>query len=166
VLARILDSDPKLHSVYQVLNATTAHPEFFNRAALRARKLSIPGAERNPPWLDEYIQDAWEPTIQDLRAMKKALAPHKTKFDSIYKPIRDQIAHIILKDDALVTDLYSRTQKTDIDEILCFLHNLIRAIWELAFNATPPNLAGDHYGYARRVAEITQDTERLLRQLQ
>ena len=40
VLARILDSDPNLHSIYQVLNATIAHPEFFSRAALRAPKTS------------------------------------------------------------------------------------------------------------------------------
>src|SRR3974377_896117 len=43
VLARILDHDDKVHSVHQLLNATTAHPEFFSKAALRARKLSIQG---------------------------------------------------------------------------------------------------------------------------
>jgi len=147
------------------LHATTAHPELFSRPALRARKLSIP----SPPWdmnfLDKYIQNAWEPSVQDLRAMKKALSPHKTKFDAIYRPIRNQIAHIILKDQTVIADLYSKTQKTDIDEILCFLHNLICAIKELAINAVRPNLDGDHHGYARRVAEITGSTETLLRHL-
>jgi hypothetical protein len=165
VLARILDSDPKLHSIYQVLNATTAHPEFFSKTALRARKLAIRGAEPNPPWLDEYVQNAWEPTVQDLRALRKALAPHKTKFDDIYKPIRNQIAHIIFKDEQSIASLYSRALKTDIDEILCFLHSLVRAIQEMAYNATPPNLNGDHCGYAARVAEIKKETEELLREL-
>jgi hypothetical protein len=165
VLARILDSDPDVHSIHPVLSATGAHPEFFNHAALRARKLSIPGAERNPPWLDEYVANAWEPTVPDLRAMKKALAPHKAKFDAVYKPIRNQIAHIILKDDAHVANLYSRTLKADIDEILRFLHCLVKSIWYMAFNAERPNLNGDHYGYAERVAEITKETEGLLRQL-
>ncbi|MGI8990572.1 MAG: hypothetical protein ACR2I2_13465 [Bryobacteraceae bacterium] len=146
VLARILDSDPKLHSIYQVLNATTAHPEFFNKAALRARKLSIPGIPPNPPWLDEYVQNAWEPTVQDLRALKKALAPHKTKFDDIYKPVRNQIAHIIFKDKQSISSLYGRTLRTDIDEILRFLHSLVRAIWEMAHNAAQPDLRGDNYG--------------------
>ena len=165
VLARILDSDPKLHSIYQVLNATSAHPEFFNKAALRARKLGIPGTAPNPPWLDEYVQKAWEPTVRDLRALKKVLAPHKTKFDDIYKPIRNQIAHIIFKDEPSVESLYSRTLKTDIDEILCFLHNLVHAIWEMAYNASEPKLAGDNYGYAARVAEITKETDELVREL-
>jgi hypothetical protein len=79
VLARILDSDPELHSIYQVLNATTGHPESFRKAALRVRKLSIPGTEPNPPWLDEYVQNAWEPTVQDLRRLRKALARHKNE---------------------------------------------------------------------------------------
>jgi len=165
VLARLLDSDPDVHSIHPVLNATIAHPEFFNHAALRARKLSIPGTERNPPWLDEYVANAWEPTTQDLRALKKAVAPHKAKFDQIYRPIRNQIAHIILKDDAVVTALYSRTLKADIDEILRFLHSLIKSIWYMAFNAQPPNLNGDNYGYAESVAGITRETESVLRRL-
>jgi hypothetical protein len=77
---------------------------------------------------------------------KKGLRPHKTKSDAIYKPIRDQIADIILRDERLIADLYSRTQKTDVDEILLFLHGLIKAIWEMAFNAARPNLSGDNYG--------------------
>ena len=165
VLARILDHDPKVHSIYQVLNATIAHPEFFSKPALRARKLAIPGTQWNPADLDDYVRNAWEPTVQDLRMMKRALVPHKTKFDAIYRPIRNQIAHIILKDQVLIAALYSRTQKTDIDELLCFLHSLIGAIWHLAFNATPPDLTGDNYGYATRIAEIATDIETLLGQL-
>ncbi|MGJ5814471.1 hypothetical protein [Paludibaculum fermentans] len=165
VLARILDSDPRLHSIYQVLNATTAHPEFFSKAALRARKLAVPGTEPNPPWLDEYVENAWEPTVRDLRALRKALGPHKTKFEEIYKPIRNQIAHIIFKDDQSIEALYRKTLKADIDEILCFLHNVLRAIWFLAYNAEPPNLHGDNYGYFGRVRAITGDTEEMLRTL-
>ena len=103
--------------------------------------------------------------MQDLRALKKALAPHKRKFDDIYKPIRDQIAHIIFKDEQSIESLYSRTLKRDIDEILCFLHSLVHAIREVAYNASQPKLSGDNYGYAARVAEITKQTEELLREL-
>jgi AbiU2 len=165
VLARILDSDPDVHSIHHVLNATIAHPEFFSHAALRARKLSIQGTPPNPPWLDEYVGNAWEPTTKDLRVLKNALVPHKAKFDQIYKPIRNQIAHIIFKDDARVADLYSRTLKTEIDDILRFLHCLVKSIWYLAYNAEPPNLNGDHYGYGESVAQITRDTEHMLRSL-
>jgi hypothetical protein len=55
--------------------------------------------------------------------------------------------------------------KADIDGILCFLHSLIGAIREMAWNAAEPNLNGDNYGYATRVAEITKETEELLREL-
>ncbi len=165
VLARILDHNANVHSIHQVLNATTAHPKFFQRAALRARKIALPG----PPWeagmLDEYIQNAWEPTPQELRLLKRSLAPHKAKFESIYRPIRDQMAHIILKDEALIADLYSRTQKADIDKLLCFLHNMVHAIREMWINGRRPEPTGDNYGCARRVAEIDQATERLLREI-
>lgn len=165
VLARILDSDPRVHSIFQVLNATTAHREFFLKPALRARKLGIPGAPWDMEVLDEYVRDAWEPTIENLRAMKKALAPHKARFDAIYKPIRNQIAHIIVKDEASIASLYGKTLKAHVDEILCFLYNLIRAIWHLAYNAQPPELEGDSYGYAARVVEITRQTGQMIRAL-
>ena len=55
VLARILDNDNNVHSIYNLLNATIAHPEFFSRDALRARKLSIPGTDPNPPiWTSTF----------------------------------------------------------------------------------------------------------------
>ena len=146
VLARILD--PKQHSIYHVLNATTAHPEFFSKHALRKRKLSSSSKPNPPPWLDEYVESAWEPSVQDLKELKKALAPHKAKFDDIYKPIRNQIAHIISKDEQAISSLYSRTLKADIDELLCFLHGVICAIWQMANNGAKPNLNGDNYGYA------------------
>ena len=88
--------------------------------------------------------------------MKKALAPHKSKFDAIPEPIRHQIAHIIHKDQAIVEAFYSKTLKADIDEILRSLHCLVKSIWYMAFNAERPNLNGDHYGY-ERVAQITSD---------
>jgi hypothetical protein len=166
VLARILDSDGSVHSIHKVLSATTAHPEFFSREALRERKLNIPGAKWNPGQLEEYVRDVAEPTREELRRLKKALAPHKAKFDEICKPLRDQIfAHTIAKDEVLIADLFSKALKSDIDQILCFLHSLIEAIKYLALNAMPPELGGDHYGYAARVKEITNRTERLLKQL-
>ena len=168
VLARILDHDPSVHSIHHVLNATTAHPEFFSKTSLRARKLkmSTPGSEWNPADLDRYIENVWEPAVSDLRLLKRALAPHKAKFDANYKPLRDQVyAHIVVKDEFLVAGLFSRTLKTEIDEILRFLHSLIFAIKELALNGHRPDLNGDHYGYRERVAHITAETEMLLREL-
>lgn len=165
VLHRILDSDGEVHSIHQVLRAMSSHPELFSKDSLRARKLSIPGVERNPPWLEEFILNAWEPTIADFREMKKALKPHKMKFDDLYRPIRHHIAHITHKEDQAIAALYARTLKTDIDEILCFLHNLMMAIQDLAWNATRPNLTDDNHGYARRVMEIRDGTTALLHSL-
>jgi hypothetical protein len=134
VLARILDTNPDVHSLYQLLKATTAHPEFFTKNALRARKLAVPGGGWDMKMLDRYVEKAWVPTIDDLRQLRKALAPYRSKFDEIYKPIRNQIAHIILKEQALIEDLYARTQKTEIDEILRFLHSLVWATTNLTYH--------------------------------
>jgi hypothetical protein len=41
VLARILDTNPDVHSVYQLLSATTAHPEFLGTPGIPL-KLAAP----------------------------------------------------------------------------------------------------------------------------
>jgi hypothetical protein len=41
----------------------------------------------------------------------------------------------------------------------------VKSLWHLAYNAERPDLNGDHYGYAERVREITEETEQVLRSL-
>jgi len=123
-----------------------------------------------PPWeaaaLEEYDRNnTWEPTSDDLRRLKKDLRPHKAKFDEIYRPIRDQVAHIILKNDLEVAELYREALKTDIDQILCFLHGLVKAIWYMAYNGQPHDINKDHYGYAAKRNRIIKETETMLRGL-
>ena len=39
VLARILDTDPGVHSIHQLLRASTAHPEFFSKDGAETERL-------------------------------------------------------------------------------------------------------------------------------
>jgi hypothetical protein len=166
VLARILDSDGEVHSIHKLLNATTAHPEFFSKAARRARVLRNASTPWQPEMLAEYDRNnTWEPTTDDLRTLKKDLRPHKAKFDEIYRPIRNHVAHLILKSDSEIAKLYEGTLKADIDTILCFLHNLVKAIWHMAYNGQPRNINRDNYGYSDKRGRIIKETEDLLRRL-
>jgi hypothetical protein len=49
VAARIFDDAPDAHSVHKPVAATIAHPQFFSKHALGARK--TPPGQPKPPWL-------------------------------------------------------------------------------------------------------------------
>lgn len=163
LLSRILDTDGKVHSLHNVLNSTTGHPEFFSRAARRARAI-ISQVKWGPAELAEFDRvNTWEPDANDLRDLKKDLKPHQAKFEAIYRPIRNHVAHIIFKDDAKIADLYGKTQKTDIDDILCFLHGLLRAIRYMAENGQPLDIKVDNYGFRKKANRIMRETEEMLK---
>ena len=102
----------------------------------------------------------------NLRTLKTDLKPHTKKFEEIYRPIRDQVAHIILKDDTAIADLYEKTQKSELDEILQFLHGLVKAIRHMAYNGQPHDIKADNYGFCAKANRIMKETEDMLRELQ
>ncbi|MGO9096081.1 MAG: hypothetical protein ACLQGV_12730 [Bryobacteraceae bacterium] len=163
---RIFDSRHDSLSVQKLVDATIANPNLFSKAALRERKrrsLNLQGSD--PDWLAEYVLVAWEPTEVDLRSLRDALAPHWDKFRSIYGPIRHKaFAHRSNEDEAAIAALFGRTLIGDVSEILRFLHTVLWAIWEMAWNARRPDLADfhDYEAYVRRVkAKIEEFIRRL-----
>jgi hypothetical protein len=97
---------------------------------------------------------------------KRTIAPHASTFEAVYRPIRTNVfAHQLLKDQALVSAWFSKTLIKEMDDILRFLHDMIRALWELAYNGTRPALGVTDYGYHRRIEEIKNNTKRVLDQL-
>jgi len=163
---RIFDKRNDSFSIQKLLGTTVANPALFSRAALRERKryLSrITGAD--PPWLPDFIDQAWEPTARDLEPLQAALAPHYARFSAIYKPIRHKyFAHRGAESQQAIEGMFGKTLKTDVAEILRFLHTLLWAIRELALNGTRLDL-NNFTDYDREVRSVASDIERFIRQL-
>src|ERR1039458_4617777 len=167
LLSRILGHSSGVHTVHQLLNATIARQDLFTKDARRARVLAVPGGKWTPEALAEYDRNnTWEPTGANLRTLKTDLRPHTKKLEEIYSPIRDQVAHIILKDDTAIADLYTKTQKSDLDEILQFLHGLVKAIRDRKSGGQPHDIKADNYGFRAKANRIMKETEDMLRSLQ
>jgi len=153
-LSRIFDGGRDAHSIHKLLAATLAHPQFFSKAALARRKSDGDG---EPEWLADYIANAFEPQVSDLRGLKRALAPYKVKYEQVYGDIRDYVfAHKILKDRERVTDLFAKTKIGELDEILYFLNDLMEALWQLFQNGRKPELGVRTYDYRKRIKETTR----------
>jgi hypothetical protein len=166
VFGRIFDASADSYSVQKLVEATIANPAFFSKAALRERKRQASNVSGpDPQWLVDYVATAWEPTVADLEPLRIALTPHCEKFRAIYRPIRHKyFAHKGIESDAAIWALFGKTLIGDVAEILRFLHTLLWAINEMAWNARRPDLSDpcDYEGY---VNGLNTKTEKFVRQL-
>ena len=163
---RLFDARRDSYSIHKLVEATIANPAFFSKAALRERKRQASGITgADPQWLLDYLNEAWEPTTADLQPFRTALAPHTRKFAAIYQPIRHKVyAHRSIEDAMAITALFDKTVISDVAEILRFLHSLLCAIREMAWNARRPDLT-DFADYEAFVTSLNRKTEGFIRQL-
>lgn len=161
-LSRLFDGGTDTHTIDKFMAHTVAHPEFFSREAVDARRMKEAGGIR-PDYLDEYVRRVWVPGSDDLRDIARTIRPYRKKWRTDYVPIRDQIfAHSIVIDRQGVSDLFSRTLIADLEDILQGLYNLLEIMNELWINGRHPNLYNPNQNY---VAEIVPETRELLAQL-
>ena len=154
-LGRIFDDLPSSHSIHKVINNCLAHLELFSKAALAKRKMKN---GNKPDWLDKYLSNAFEPSVDDLRVFKKELSKHRKVFDPVYKDIRNKVvAHTEFKDSRQISDLFSGTQIGEIEKILYGLHDILDAIWELMQNGKEPTLGSKTYDYKDRISNTTRN---------
>ena len=161
---RVFDHRKDSFSIQKLLSATVNHPELFSKTALRERKRNasrLTGPD--PQWLVEYVDQAWEPTKADLQPLTAALAPHHDKFKEIYRPIRHRyFAHRGMQSQQAILALFSKTLIGDVAEILRFLHTLLWAIREMAWNARRPNLS-NHADFTKYVDGLNKEIEAFIR---
>jgi hypothetical protein len=152
-LNRIFETDAEAHTIYTLLNATLGNVPLFSAAALATRKT---GGGPKPEWLDNYMAQAWTPkSAEDLRHLKKAVAPHAQRFREVYQPIRHAIyAHRLMSDEQAGVQLFQDTRRDEVGAILDFLHDLIEAILNLFTNGFRPVLGTkDFKEYNQRIRD-------------
>ena len=149
-LGRIFDVHGDALSVHKLLRVTAEHPEYFSKAALRARRLT--SVQGTPDWLENFLEGIWEPNTADLRILKKAVAPYQAKFEAVHRPIRNNVyGHNIITEEQLRHDMFESAKIKEIEEILYFLHDLVENLWNLLMNGDRPELGKVNYGYEERV---------------
>ncbi len=159
-LGRIFDDGRDSHSIHKLLVSTVAHPEFFSKEALSARRRFNEG---NLEWLDEYVAQAFEPSITDLRELKKTVSGHRSKYDSIYSDIRNFVfAHKITADPAEVEGLFSKAVISDADQMLYGLFDVVSEVQQMLQNGRCPQLGIKKYDYQARIRAGVRETMNML----
>ena len=160
-LGRIFDRDSRSLTIYTLLSECAANLQQFTRGALEKRRVDEAHGQR-PEYLDDYLKGVYEAKKADFDALEQVAKAYTDAYRRVYEPIRHKvIAH---KDLAIIGSkdaLFARTKIGEIQEMLEFLHQTHRVIWELYHNGRLTALADHQYAEGER---YKSDVEQLLRQ--
>jgi hypothetical protein len=139
VSGRIFDDASDACSIHKLLSSTVAHPEFFSRTAFVARRKRN-SRGKNTDYLDKFAVQIWEPTVAELRAIRKTFNSCIKKFKIVYQIIRSKIyAHKILTANTDVSELLSKGNMNEIEDIIYHLWNITETLQDLWHNGCRPN---------------------------
>ena len=137
-LGRIFDKKSK-HNIDSLLKIAIKNKDIFSKTSLEARKRK--DSENADEWIDEYIQNAYEPTDADFSRLEKHVEKYRKLYDSSYRKIRNKIfAHKELSEPSQIEKLFKKTNIRELERIFTFLSKLYEALWQLLNNGRKPIL--------------------------
>ena len=159
-LHRLLETDDECVTAEQLLRTCISDMSIFSKDALKLRK---DPDNKKPDWLDNYITTAYLPTVKDMQKLRGELRKRRNTFNNIYRPIRNKlIAHKVIDHIDKSEELYSKTNITEIEDILVFLNALKETMFELYINGKKPDITAHkldrrHYeeDYSNLIAKVS-----------
>jgi len=138
-LGRVFDKDPKTcYTIWKLLDSFESNLHIFQRNALADRKRG--GNPIDPPWLDEYLDKAYYPSLKDVIEIRDKVTSHAAIYERIIKPARNKyIAHREKQDHTEVNALFARGKVEELWTLSTFLIQLNSVLWGLLENGTKPD---------------------------
>jgi len=88
-LGRIFDTDSDSVSVDDLIKSCIIEIDLFSKDSLRKRKLAQSGFKKE--WIEEYMNNSYEPTEKDFQMLKPSINKYKKTYQEYYRPIRHKI---------------------------------------------------------------------------
>jgi AbiU2 len=146
-LGRVFDKH-SAHNVDRVLRIAQESPQVFSKAALARRLERID--PRASGWIDEFVQDAYEPTPKDFRRLRTYVRKWQRIYEANYRDVRHKFfAHKETADETEVAELFRKGTNRELQQMFRFLGQLHRALWQLFFNGRKPVLRPARYSVAQ-----------------
>jgi hypothetical protein len=153
-LGRLFDKRSDVDSLIHLLDATEANPGIFSKEALAERKRRASG-EANPEWLARYLDGVWEPTVDDLRAIRKEVEPSIRVYRHKYAGIRHKMFAHSERNRQLIAEAVDRTVAAEVDMMFLDLLEVIDTLHALYDNGVKHERRVGPHRFAREVKERT-----------
>ena len=135
-LGRVFDQK-SAYNIDKLVGLAQGNIGLFSKPALGERKQK---ESRNADeWLDNYLKDAYEPSSDDFRCLRKYVRKYRRIYQDNYDPIRDRIyAHKELARDSDKHVLFANTRILELEKLFVFLNHVYHILWELYINGRAP----------------------------
>ncbi|HDM8215184.1 TPA: hypothetical protein P0E22_005270 [Vibrio harveyi] len=141
-LGRIFDIDDEAFSIHKFVKFCADNFEEFGRCELRNRKMA--GYKEPPEWLEGYLNTAHYPKKEEFLRLRGEVAKKYKVYESTYKPIRHKfMAHKDFSAIGSADSLFSKTNITELEEIISFCIQIKLVIRQQYDNGRKINLSGD-----------------------
>ena len=146
-LGRIFDHHSP-HNINTLVRLVCQHRTMFSREALGKRKQGR--ATTPPPWLDDFLTTAHEPTPADFRRIADHVKHYRRVYEEKYHGLRNQLyAHMQAADPTAVASLVAKTNIREMQRLFVFLLQLHDTLRELFANGRKPILRPLRYSAQR-----------------
>lgn len=156
-LSRVFDDGGDTISIHKLIKHCVEYPEIFSREALEKRKLN---GKSRPDWLDEYLDEAYYPTAEDLRIFYRESSPIRKDYDGEDYGLRrirsEVIAHNITTDKEIIEDLFKEAEIAKIQYMLKNLDVLLVVLRNLYINGQEPKFGIFTEDFETRISDTTK----------
>lgn len=137
-LHRIFETGDDIVSADKLLVTCRDNIKIFSKKELEKRKCPK-GIKAE--WVDDYIANAFIPTVDDINRLRGELRKFRKIFNDIYRPIRNKvIAHNLISQLDKTNELFEKTNIDEIEDLITFLNALKEVLYELYENGKKPDL--------------------------
>lgn len=142
-IARIFDVKSD-YNVNALLKSMEDNLGIFQKDALKSRKRN--GNTTEPEWLEDYLLQAYYPTIKDVARLQKKVSEYRVIYDKAIKPVRNKyLAHREKQNSIDVASLYAGGKLKELWRVCSFLLQLHSLLEELFENGKKPVLRAIRY---------------------
>jgi len=134
-LGRVFDQD-SAHNLDRLLRIAQKNPEIFSKLALAQRRISDRAEESEwPGWLNDFVQNAYEPAADDFRQLRKQVNGQRKIYELRYRGLRDKVyAHNATANSTESFALFVKVDTSELHRMFTFFGSLHEALWQLFFN--------------------------------
>lgn len=149
-IRRLYEGKPGTFNFQGFINNCITNIDDFNRDALRKRKES--GSSSAKEWIDEYMQDTYEPLESDFRELSKIVRENSKKMKGIYTDAASKIyAHAIHLDHASIASITDKLEFDEMESALLSIWHCYDQVWQMYQNGRKPDLIVGKYPYEQEV---------------